>query len=104
MREKSKNFEAQQKKIVKIESTESQIERFDSIKESEKFDNRDDTAAAVFDIHMDKNAVANINPRITFRALTPIKDIILIAIRLCKFHYSIPIAIKKPPKYRNTNL
>ena len=62
------------------------------------------TEVAVFEIHIDKNAVANINPSITLRASIPIKEIILIAILLCKFHFSIPIAIKNPPKYRKTNL
>ena len=62
------------------------------------------TEVAVFEIHIDKNAVANINPSITLRASIPIKEIILIAILLCNFHFSIPIAIKNPPKYRKTNL
>jgi ParB family transcriptional regulator, chromosome partitioning protein len=48
-----KERKAQKQNIVKIEATESQIERLDSIKESEKFDNRDDTAAAVFDKGLD---------------------------------------------------
>ena len=50
---KAKEKQAQKQNIVKIEATESQMERLDSIKESEKFDNRDDTAAAVFDKGLD---------------------------------------------------
>jgi ParB/RepB/Spo0J family partition protein len=48
-----KERKAQKQNIVKIEATDSQIERLDSIKDSEDFDNRDDTAAAVFDKGLD---------------------------------------------------
>ena len=55
------------------------------------------TAVAVFDIHIDINAVAIIKPRIIFTMLVPIRLIIFNAIRLCKFHFSMAIAIIKPP-------
>ena len=56
------------------------------------------TDVAVLEIHMDKKAVAIINPRITFRISEPMKAIILSAILRCKFHFSIPIAMRNPPK------
>ena len=55
------------------------------------------TAVAVFEIHIDINAVATINPRIMFTTFVPIKLIMFNAIRLCKFHFCIAIAIIKPP-------
>ena len=56
------------------------------------------TAVAVFDIHMDKKAVAIIKPKIIFRTSVPIKLMMFKAIRLCKFHFSMESASIKPPK------
>ena len=61
------------------------------------------TEVAVFEIHIDKKAVATIKPKITYRTSEPMKEMILMAMRLCKFHFSIPIAIRNPPKYKKTN-
>ena len=45
------------------------------------------TAVAVFDIHIDINAVATIKPRIILTTLVPMKLMIFNAILLCKFHF-----------------
>ena len=55
------------------------------------------TAVAVFDIHMERNAVATIKPKMILETLVPIILIIFNAIRLCKFHFSIAMASIKPP-------
>ena len=62
------------------------------------------TEVAVLEIHIDIAVVANMNPKIIFVTFVPIKLIMFRAIRLCKFHRSIVIAITKPPKYKNTYL
>ena len=56
------------------------------------------TAVALLEIHIDINAVAIIKPSIIFTILVPIKLIIFKAILLCKFHFSIAIAIINPPR------
>ena len=56
------------------------------------------TAVALLEIHIDINAVAIIKPSIIFTILVPIILIIFNAIRLCKFHFSIAIAIINPPR------
>ena len=55
---------------------------------------------AVFDIHMERKAVANMNPISILPGLMPKNIKTLIAMRLCKFHRSMARAIKKPPKNR----
>lgn len=62
------------------------------------------TEVAVFEIHIDKKAVAIMNPKIMLLTLVPISLMVFSAIRRCKFHFSIAIAIIKPPMYRNTYL
>jgi hypothetical protein len=57
---------------------------------------------AVFEIHMDKKAVATIKPKIIEGIFVPINKIMFKAILLCKFHFSMAIAIKNPPMYNNT--
>src|SRR5699024_566756 len=59
-------------------------------------------AVAAFEIHIDINAVAIMVPKIILLLLEPIIAIIVIAIRLCKFHFSIAKAIMKPPIYIKT--
>ena len=59
---------------------------------------------AVFEIHIDKNAVAIINPRITFDFFDPVNLIIFKANLLCRFHFSIARAIINPPTNKKTNL
>ena len=46
---------------------------------------------------IDKNAVAIIKPSIMFLTLVPTTFIMVKAIRLCKFHFSIEMAKIKPP-------
>ena len=52
---------------------------------------------AVFEIHIDKNAVAIINPRMILVTSVPTSLMIVSAIRLCRFHFSIAIAKINPP-------
>ena len=54
-------------------------------------------AVAVLDTHMDKNAVAIINPPIKAFGEVPTTEIIVSAIRLCKFHFSNASANINPP-------
>ena len=61
-------------------------------------------AVAEFDIHMERNAVAIMNPRISLEGLVPVIEIIFSAIRLCRFHLCIAIAIIKPPIKRKITL
>jgi hypothetical protein len=58
-------------------------------------------AVAVFDIHIDKKAVAAIKPTTIEFGLPPKRLIILKAILLCRSHSSIARASKKPPRKRN---
>ncbi len=62
------------------------------------------TAVAVLLIHIDKKAVATIKPKIIFFTSEPMKLIIFSAIRRCRFHFSIAMAMMNPPIYKNTNL
>ena len=55
---------------------------------------------AVLDIHMDRKAVADMNPISILPGLMPKNINTFIAIRLCKFQRSMASAIKKPPKNR----
>ena len=55
---------------------------------------------AVLEIHMDKNPVASMNPRIILDGLVPILTTMFNAIRLCNSHFSIARAIIKPPRNR----
>lgn len=59
------------------------------------------TVVAVFEIHIERNAVATINPRRTLETLLPIIEIMVKAILLCKFHFSTANAKIKPPMNRN---
>ena len=56
---------------------------------------------AVFDIHIDKNAVTNIIAKICKLGFLPAYNIVVNAIRLCNPQRSIAIEIKKPPKNKN---
>ncbi len=56
---------------------------------------------AVFDIHIDKNAVANINPNKILAGPVPSNNKILRAMRLCKFHFCMANAIRNPPINKN---
>ena len=62
------------------------------------------TAVAVLEIHMDKSAVATINPKMICTILVPTILIIVSAILLCRFHFSIAMAKINPPKNRKINL
>ena len=55
---------------------------------------------AVFEIHIDKNAVASINPSITLDLFVPVNLMIVNASLLCKFHFSMASAIINPPTKR----
>ena len=55
------------------------------------------TAVAVFEIHIDKNADAIINPKIILDGPEPTTWMIFKAILRCRFHFSIVRAIMKPP-------
>ena len=57
-------------------------------------------AVAVFDIHIERNAVAMINPTTIEAGLPPKVLIIFKAILLCKSHSSIANASRNPPKNR----
>jgi len=62
------------------------------------------TVVAVLEIHMDINAVANMNPRMIVATFVPINRMILRAILLWSPHFSIAMAIIKPPRYKKTYL
>ncbi len=55
------------------------------------------TEVAVFDIHIERKAVAIMKPRIIFRTSVPIRLMIDRAMRLWRFHLSIAMAMMKPP-------
>ena len=57
-------------------------------------------AVAVLLIHMDNRAVAIINPKIRREGVSPTINIVRIAMRLCRFHLSMVMAIIKPPRNR----
>src|SRR5699024_2795414 len=52
------------------------------------------------EIHIDKNPVETINPKIIIFVFVPTTEIIVKAIRRCKFHFSIAKAIINPPIIR----
>ena len=55
-------------------------------------------AQAVFDIHIDRNAVATMNPSTSRVGFTPTRRIVCSAILRCRFHFWIASATTKPPK------
>ncbi len=61
-------------------------------------------AVAVFDIHIERNAVAIINPRIRRLGLVPVILIIFNAILLWSPHLCIDMAMIKPPRKRKITL
>ena len=56
---------------------------------------------AVLEIHMDKKAVASIKPKTNRLGLVPVRTTMCKAIRSCKFHFCIAMAIKNPPANKN---
>ena len=58
-------------------------------------------AVAVFDIHIDRKAVANIKPSYIRAGLTPVNMSIFNAILLWRFHFCIARATINPPINRN---
>ncbi len=59
-------------------------------------------ADAVLDIHIERNAVATMNPKMSLFELVPVRHMIWRAIRLCRFHRCIAAAMRKPPMKRKT--
>ena len=59
------------------------------------------TAVAVLLIHMLNKAVASIKPNIIPRASVPVSLIMFKAMRLCRFHFSMAMAMIKPPINKN---
>ena len=57
-------------------------------------------AVAVFEIHIERNPAATMNPSTIREGPPPIVRMILRAMRLCRFHFSIVRAIMKPPRNR----
>ncbi len=55
---------------------------------------------AVLEIHMERNAVASMKPRISFRGPVPTAEMIPRAIRLCRPQRSMVTARRKPPMKR----
>ncbi len=60
------------------------------------------SVVAVFDTHIDRNAVAIIIPRMIWCGCVPTAASVRSAIRRCSSHFCIAIAIRKPPMNRNT--
>ena len=60
------------------------------------------TVVAVLLIHILKEAVANMNPRITLSGVVPVRRIIFNAMRRCRLTFSKASAITKPPKNKKT--
>ena len=58
------------------------------------------TVVAVFEIHRLTNAVASMKPSTMRRGLTPIAEMIVSAMRLCRPHCCIDAAIIIPPRNR----
>ena len=56
----------------------------------------------LFDVHIDRNAVAIIKLNITFGLLVPIDFMVANAIRLWRLFVSIAFATKNAPKISNT--
>ena len=57
-------------------------------------------AVAVFDIHIERNAVATMNPSTRRFGLVPTIRMICRAIRRCRFHRCIDMAMMNPPRKR----
>ncbi len=55
---------------------------------------------AVFEIHIERNAVAIMNPSTRRRGLVPTRRMMCSAIRRCRFHRCIDIAMMTPPRKR----
>ena len=55
------------------------------------------TVVAVFEIHMERKAEAKIKPKMICLILVPVIEIILRAMRLCRFHFCIAKAKINPP-------
>ena len=60
------------------------------------------SAVAVFETHIDRNPVASIIPSTIRRGDSPTRRSVSSAMRRCRFHFSIAMAIRKPPRNRNT--
>ena len=60
------------------------------------------SVVAVFDTHIDRKPVASISPSTIRRGCTPTRASVASAMRRCRFHFSIAMAIRKPPRNRNT--
>ena len=60
------------------------------------------SVVAVFDTHMDRNPVASIMPRMMRFGCTPTWRRVSSAMRRCRFHFSMAMAIRKPPRNRKT--
>src|SRR5690606_12161905 len=58
------------------------------------------TAVAVLEIHMERNPVATMNPRIIFLGAVPKRVMTYRAIRRCRFQRSMAMANKNPPRYK----
>jgi hypothetical protein len=57
---------------------------------------------AVFETHIDRNAVEIIMPRMIRRGWVPTARKVSRAMRRCRLTFCIAIAIRKPPRNRNT--
>ncbi len=57
-------------------------------------------AVAVFEIHIEMKPVASMNPSTRRRGLVPTTRMIWSAIRRCRFHRCIDIAMINPPRKR----
>ena len=60
------------------------------------------SVVAVFDTHIDRKPVASIMPSTIRRGATPTRRSVSRAMRLCSCHFSIAMAMRKPPRNRNT--
>ena len=58
------------------------------------------SAVAVLDTHIDRKAVASIRPSTIRRGCSPTRLSVRRAIRRCRFHFSMAMAIRKPPRNR----
>ena len=57
---------------------------------------------AVLETHIDRNAVEIIIPRMIRRGEVPTRRSVSSAIRRCRFHFCIAMAMRKPPRKRKT--
>jgi hypothetical protein len=57
---------------------------------------------AVLDTHIDRNAVEIIMPRMIWRGWVPTALRVLRAMRRCRLTFCIAMAMRKPPRNRNT--